>query len=89
MPMTMRAQIFPLSYAFAPQKRSGTYRFLFAVAPKILVPTFFKELRWKYLLRIGKRGRCNRESSSRVEQYSLSGAEQYSNNIIPCGNRGL
>ena len=27
------------------KKRSGTYRFSFADTPKILVPTFFKELR--------------------------------------------
>ncbi len=34
------------------KKRSGTYRFSFAITPKILIPAFFKELRWKYSLRI-------------------------------------
>ena len=36
------------------KKRSGTYRFSFADTPKILVPTFFKELRGNICFTVGQ-----------------------------------
>ena len=53
--MQFAANIFRSVTLSLRKKRSGTYRFSFVVTPKILMPTFFKELRGNICPDIGGR----------------------------------